>query len=80
MTRIWNSRQDVNVAVRTIATIHAKGNGLPGNLVEAYKKILSTASKGHVTYFYQQITEQCPEVLAFFQDAKAPTAARKEVG
>jgi hypothetical protein len=71
MTRIWNSRQDVAAAVRTIAIIHARGNGLPADLVGAYKEILSTASKGHVAFFYEAIAEQCPAVLALFQDVKS---------
>jgi len=70
MTRIWNSHEDVLAAVRTITIIHARGNGIPKDLVAAYKDILATASKGLVAYFYEQIAEQCPAVLSFFKDGK----------
>ena len=70
MTRIWNSHEDVLAAVRTITIIHARGNGLPRDLVAAYKDILATASKGLVAYFYEELTDKCPAALPMFQDGK----------
>jgi len=80
MTWIWNSRVDVAVSVRTITIIHARGNGLPANLVAAYKEILLTASKGLVTYFYESIAEQCPAALPLFQDVAGPVPSPAGTG
>lgn len=70
MVRIWNCRDDVINAVRTLRTIYSRNGTLPADLVMAYKEILQTASKGQVALFYERMADQCPDAIALFDEVK----------
>lgn len=70
MAKIWSNRQDVEIAVDCITQIVLTSKTLPPELLEAYKKILSRASHGQVSYFYELLQSACPEAVQMFGQVK----------
>jgi len=54
------------VSVDTVTQIVRTSHTLPPELLAAYKKILSRASQGQVSYFYELLQADCPEAMILF--------------
>lgn len=66
MVKVWQSYQDVDQIIKTIQTILQIKGELPTELIESIKATIKTSSKGIVQYFYNQLTEKCPEAIKYF--------------
>lgn len=69
VSKIWSSYEDVDRAVITIKRQLEMTGTIAPELVSSYKETLSTAGRGLVQRFYEQLTalsETMPQVLTYF--------------
>jgi|GEM_PF-4945662 hypothetical protein len=67
----WVTREDARAAVKAIAGILKETGGLPADLVDAYRGLLTEAKRGRsglVDEFYIGLEDTCPEALRYFPE------------
>lgn len=64
--RIWQSREDVDRAVSTIAQYLRETGTIPPPLLRAYRQSTENAMRGLVQRFFEKLAQEAPEALKFF--------------